>query len=349
MLWCHLRSVLCVLAIAAVSGLRKSPPCSPTRECGPSYVAGGTRQPCTTKRKTTPPSPLTKFAKLYERTYGRQRVIDGPIRLMDGTRVKVADSPVYDEKGTYFIRYLFTNDIVITSMNLKAPTRLEASQLDSREWDPDHDSLDFTSYTTTMIEEMFTYGVVEISRNAAAKVLSIGLGTGYINSYLYKNYRKMNITVVEIDGVMLNISKKWFGLKLDNRQRVVIADGVEYVKRVAGAGKTFDVIHLDACTMDESAPVNCPINIFLAPDVVRSFSALLGPRGILVMNVMTMKSDHIAAAKLVKKAFEKLFKKCIGKYAPFSAPNIVMTCAQFDRPSGLKERYQRWKGYTTGE
>ncbi|EYC24153.1 hypothetical protein Y032_0014g2354 [Ancylostoma ceylanicum] len=225
---------------------------------------------------------------------------------------------------------------------------LDGANIDTSKWKVDHDSLDFTSYTITMIEEMFASGAVEISPNAAADVLSIGLGAGYINSYLHKSYSRMNITVVEIDRNMLDIALKWFGLELDNRHRVIIEDGVEYVKRTARAGVKFDVIHIDACTMEENVDTNCPIDIFYTEEMVRNFAAMLKPRGVVIMNVLTLSGDDMAAAKKVKKAFEKAFKKCLGKYAPFSPPNIVMTCAQFQRPPGLKERYQQFRNYSTG-
>ncbi|CAJ0599838.1 unnamed protein product [Cylicocyclus nassatus] len=360
---CNVRSWYCI-AFLAVMSAHKRPPCAPvyvaapTRPpCAQGYMAP-TRRPClpvyvtAPTRKPRPPTPQWSFAKLFENYYGSKRVIDGPFRLMDGTMVEVADTPVYwSENSTYLMRELVTDQVIITSMNLKFPPSLDVRYIDSRSWEPDHDSLDFTSYTTTMIEQMFVYGAVEISSNARADVLSIGLGTGYINSYLHKNYPRMNITVVEIDPVMLEISKKWFGLVLDNRQRVLIEDGVQFVRRMAAEkrGKVYDVIHLDACTMDESAQVNCPIDIFMTPEIARDFAELLGTTGILVINVMTLKADHIAAAKLVKRAFQKFFYKCDGKYAPFAPPNIVMTCAKTHKPVGLKERYQEWKGYRTGD
>ncbi|VDN23225.1 unnamed protein product [Cylicostephanus goldi] len=109
---------------------------------------------------------------------------------------------------------------------------------------------------------------------------------------------------------MLNISRTWFGLNLDNKHRVIIRDGVEYVREAASARETFDVIFLDACTMDQNAPVNCPSIRFLHRDVAESFHALLGHTGILVMHVMTPNPKYlVAVSKAVSKAYTSVFQQ----------------------------------------
>ncbi|VDM75875.1 unnamed protein product, partial [Strongylus vulgaris] len=158
---------------------------------------------------------------------------------MDGNCVDVADHPQYDGKRAVFIRDVSLKApqgiYVLTSMNLKLPSVLNIANIDSSKWKIDHESLDFTSYTITMIDEMFAYDAVENCAKTNAQVLSLGLGAGYINSYLHKNYPKMNITAVEIDKNMLDLALKWFDLKLDDKHHVVIEDGINYVRRMAEA------------------------------------------------------------------------------------------------------------------
>ncbi|ETN85477.1 hypothetical protein NECAME_06344 [Necator americanus] len=129
---------------------------------------------------------------------------------------------------------------------------------------------------------MFASGTVKIDFNADAQVLMIGIGGGYIDSYLHKVYPKMNVTAVDMDQKMVDVAIKWFGLKMDNRHHVVVENGVEFVENAVS-------------------------------------------RGAVIVNVVTIKGDQIGAA-------EK-----------------IMTCTQFQRPHGLKERYQKLMNYSTPE
>lgn len=52
----------------------------------------------------------------------------------------------------------------------------------------------------------------------------------------------MNITVVEIDQKMYEVAVKWFDLEEDNRQRVIIMDGVTFLKNALKEGKPVAII-----------------------------------------------------------------------------------------------------------
>ncbi|VDO91458.1 unnamed protein product [Heligmosomoides polygyrus] len=84
---------------------------------------------------------------------------------------------------------------------------------------------------------MFLSGAVPIKKDAEAQVLMLGLGGGMMNSYLHHMYPKMNITVVEIDQKMYEVAVKWFDLEEDNRQRVIIMDGVTFLKNALKEGQ----------------------------------------------------------------------------------------------------------------
>ena len=42
---------------------------------------------------------------------------------------------------------------------------------------------------------------------------------------------------MEIDSAMKEVAKKWFGLEENDRQRVLIDDGVEFMKKLPDEGK----------------------------------------------------------------------------------------------------------------
>ncbi|VDL67021.1 unnamed protein product [Nippostrongylus brasiliensis] len=87
---------------------------------------------------------------------------------------------------------------------------------------------------------MFTSGAVEISRDAEAQVLFVGMGAGFMNTYIHHVYPKINITAVDIEPKMLNTATKWFGLEQDERHRVIIEDGVKFLRRAAENGPQFE-------------------------------------------------------------------------------------------------------------
>ncbi|KJH48662.1 hypothetical protein DICVIV_05221 [Dictyocaulus viviparus] len=154
-------------------------------------------------------------------------------------------------------------------------------------------------------EEMFTTGAVEVRRDADARVLCIGLGAGY-----------MDITVVELDPVMVQIARKWFGLKEDHRHRVIVEDGLKYMEEATEHGVTFDVIYLDACTTQKHVDLtsNCPVGSFLTEDAAMMLSKMTRTRGVLVVNVLslTLIPDVISNEVWeVKSIYEKFFAECI--------------------------------------
>ncbi|ETN70572.1 hypothetical protein NECAME_14667 [Necator americanus] len=150
--------------------------------------------------------------------------------LMDGTCVDIRERLVHDGRKYLVAREITAGMLRTSTMFLKTPKKLTASIMDTTKWEVDSGAITFESYVTTMIEEIFISGAAQMSPYNSAHILMLGLGGGYINSYLHHKFPNMDITVVELDPQMLEISKKWFGLKLDQRQRVFLMDGVHFVR-----------------------------------------------------------------------------------------------------------------------
>uniref|UniRef100_A0A0K0D380 PABS domain-containing protein n=1 Tax=Angiostrongylus cantonensis TaxID=6313 RepID=A0A0K0D380_ANGCA len=172
---------------------------------------------------------------------------------------------------------------------------------------------------------MFATGAVEIRRDADAKVLSLGLGAGYINSYLHYNFPNMDITTVELDPAILRIAKKWYALDEDYRHRVIIDDGLNYVKCAAESGIQYEVVHLDICTTDPDAKSLCPIDIFFTEEAVRVLSKLISERGVVIVNVVSARYDSNVIA------------------------NEIMSCTNVTRPDRLDVAYRKFAGYSIAD
>lgn len=48
--------------------------------------------------------------------------------------------------------------------------------------------------------------------------------------YFFSMLQKLSIEVVELDPSISEISKSWFQLKEDERMKVIIQDGLEYIR-----------------------------------------------------------------------------------------------------------------------
>lgn len=78
---------------------------------------------------------------------------------------------------------------------------------------------------------------------APRSALFIGLGPGAMPKYLRKYYPAAEIDIVEIDPDMVNIAKRFFDFKEDERTKVFITDGREFIE---GRPGKYDMIFLDA-------------------------------------------------------------------------------------------------------
>lgn len=73
-----------------------------------------------------------------------------------------------------------------------------------------------------------TYVAVTCRENA--NVLVIGLGGGGLCMFLRKFLPKIHVMAIDIDAEMLNVAKDWFNLQEDDKLKITICDGLQYLK-----------------------------------------------------------------------------------------------------------------------
>jgi len=140
--------------------------------------------------------------------------------------------------------------------------------------------------------------------------LVIGLGGATFPMLLRRSYPAMAIDVVELDPLVHQVARDYFGLVEDKQLRVHIADGAEFMRRTR---ERWDVILLDAYGAD-SIPDALTTKAFFA-DVARR----LASRGLVVANIADVKSDRERA---VLARFARAFPACILQHTPRS-DNII--------------------------
>lgn len=75
------------------------------------------------------------------------------------------------------------------------------------------------------------------------RVLFVGLGGGSMIHFLNHYFPETKIDVVEIDPVVVQVAREWFGIDNDERNTIVTADGVAHID--ASAPHSWDVVYMD--------------------------------------------------------------------------------------------------------
>ncbi|KHJ94476.1 hypothetical protein OESDEN_05594 [Oesophagostomum dentatum] len=268
--------------------------------------------------------PEQEFFRLLMRTNGIERELD-VITLEDGSTVRIKDVVQHSFKGLMVQRYAAIKLGTHSSAKLQLPNRLSNDSIDTSKWKIDKTYIIPNSYYNYMIDAIFRSDGVRMSRDSTAKVLSIGLGGGTIDGFLHAVFPKMDITVVEISPVMVNMARKWFGLSENYNYRVKIADGVDFLAEKANSREMYDVILLDACLSDQVVGIVCPYKTFLNVDVLENISKLIHPRGIFVINALSMSMAPDALYDYLAKRFHIFFNYC-GRLYRRTAVNQVIYC-----------------------
>lgn len=109
----------------------------------------------------------------------------------------------------------------------------------------------------------------------ATETLVIGLGGGSVVKRMWRDYPHMRLDVVEIDDEVVEIARAFFALPDDERIKVVVADGRDFVRRCSG---TYDIAVIDAYD-DDRFP-----RPLMTEEFMRDVSDHLKPGGVAAYN-----------------------------------------------------------------
>ncbi|KIH60218.1 hypothetical protein ANCDUO_09534, partial [Ancylostoma duodenale] len=84
----------------------------------------------------------------------------------------------------------------------------------------------------------------------------------------------INLTTVELDPEVFSLALDWFHLVETPTNRVVIGDGIEFIREASRKGDKYKVILVDAC-YDEIRPVCCPVEGFIDPETFEDIGNIL--------------------------------------------------------------------------
>ncbi|KAI9990172.1 hypothetical protein PInf_020598 [Phytophthora infestans] len=119
------------------------------------------------------------------------------------------------------------------------------------------------------------------------RTLVLGLGGGCLAQYLHDNVPGMDVTACELDPTIVTVAEQYFGFKLDEHMRVVVADALKYVAEQSSAAEkqSFDSIIVDVDAKQRDVGMSCPPVSFVEDAFLAHAHSLLAPRGVLLINV----------------------------------------------------------------
>ncbi|XP_060888061.1 eEF1A lysine and N-terminal methyltransferase [Labrus mixtus] len=124
-------------------------------------------------------------------------------------------------------------------------------------------------------------------KDGPVSVLLVGLGGGGLPQFLRDFVPNVCVEVVELDPVVLEVAKEWFGFRPDDRLTVTLGDGLERITALQEEGAhLFDVIMFDVDNKDSSVGMSCPPAAFVETPILQKVSSLLTPRGVFTLNLV---------------------------------------------------------------
>ncbi len=129
---------------------------------------------------------------------------------------------------------------------------------------------------------------------AADNLLEIGFGGGRTAWYLHRHMPKLDITCVELDPAVVELAQKHFGVKPEDRFKIVTADGRSYLVK---SRETWNVIMIDAYR----GPF-VPFHL-LTEEFYKVVKSKLKPGGVVVQNVEPTTMMFDSAIATISKVF----------------------------------------------
>ncbi|XP_012273938.1 methyltransferase-like protein 13 isoform X2 [Orussus abietinus] len=176
---------------------------------------------------------------------------------------------------------------------------------------------------------------LEIHRSKDCEILIMGLGGGGLCTFLHRCFPHIKLVAVDIDELMLHVATDYFGLVQNEKLRVVISDGIEFLKQAANEDKKFTAILFDVNGKDNSLGMSCPPKEFLEDSTLQLVQECLATNGVFVLN-LACRDENLAQNVLEK--LRKIFR-AVMSWGLQGAFNRVVLC--WCNPNGTKDLSKR--------
>ncbi|KAL3123489.1 hypothetical protein niasHT_000885 [Heterodera trifolii] len=144
-------------------------------------------------------------------------------------------------------------------------------------------------YMKAIAAQMFISGCARLEPSGRTRrTLMVGLGGASVPNFLLETDPSHEVVSVELEPAVEYIARKWFGLVQSPRQKVVVRDGVEFIREWTEENDgRFDCVIVDACKISaippaQKYPLLCPFfEAFVDYDqMADKFVKMLNSKGI---------------------------------------------------------------------
>lgn len=168
----------------------------------------------------------------------------------------------------------------------------------------------------------------------AAELLLIGLGGGLLATYIHRYFPKSTLTAVDIDIAMVEVAKEYFGFTPGPRLKAVVADGIDYIEKLAKEGVKYNAIMVDVDAKDSSMGLSCPPRSFLERSFLEKIASCLSSEGLMILNLVCR--DH-KLKPVVLEDVKAVFSTVLCQQIPEEV-NCILFCA-----NSLPDLKQKWE------
>jgi spermidine synthase len=181
---------------------------------------------------------------------------------------------------------------------------------DSRnELEVNHDYLASSYHTGIISGFMLISSYLEsvASERNMIKAIVIGLGAGLLPMHLHKCLPFLHIEVVELDPVVVDLAKDYFGFRENDHLKVHVTDGIKFVKEVANSDRV-DILIIDVDSSDSSSGMTCPAVDFVEESFLLTAKDSLSDEGLFIVNLVSRSSaiKHSVISRM-KEVFSNLY------------------------------------------
>jgi spermidine synthase len=137
--------------------------------------------------------------------------------------------------------------------------------------------------------EYIRYALLGLAHHGRpARVLMVGLGGGTFSTVVHRALPEVIIDVVEIDPVVVEAARTYFGVRPDHRYRIHLADAATFMAR---GDADYDYVLLDAYAGDD-IPAELASEAFF-----RSVRRRLAPGGVVGINISELDGEGMKVAR----------------------------------------------------
>ncbi|KAJ1270570.1 hypothetical protein BS78_06G062200 [Paspalum vaginatum] len=181
-----------------------------------------------------------------------------------------------------------------------------------------------------------------------ASTTVIGLGAGCFPMFLRGCLPFVDIEVVELDPLVAELAKKYFGFSMDEQLKVHLGDGIKFIEdRVAAnhsvpngsASNAIKILIIDVDSSDLSSGLSCPPENFVKDPFLLTAKEFLSEGGLFIINLVSRSSsvremvisrlksvfEHLYSLQLEEDINEVLFASPSERYIEIGNPDTAVT------------------------